>query len=257
MKIHWDDHADFYNEMAMMELPYTDRQLDCLEIQPTDTVLDVGCGPGRISILSARRAKRVTSLDASARMLEHLRENAQRLGVSGKIDTILIDWFDAVPEVDVQKHDIVIASRTEAMRDLEGLTRLARKYAAVMGWANAPSIPEIINRLYDGVQEERYGAQGGPPRTREQGYNQIFERVYSLGYEPNVKILPDGFTKFFANVEEALSFFWGLRPGLVEDRRGRLRENLEPYLKTEPDGRVTFLIETRSCVIWWNPEKDT
>lgn len=252
--VNWDDHADFYNEMAMMELPYTGRQLDCLEITPEDTVLDIGCGPGRLSILAAERAKSVTSLDAAPKMLEHLKENARARGIADKVSPVLMNYFDVIPDENIQKHDIVYASRTEAMRDIDGLSQLARKYAAVMIWANAPSIPEIINELYLGVQADA-DTPHMPPRGRAQGYNQFFNRVYNLGYEPNVKIMTDGFTKTFSGTDAALAYFWALKPDLPESGKARLLENLKPYLTNETDGAVTFRYETRTAVIWWKPEK--
>lgn len=251
-KINWDSHADFYNKMAMMELSYTIPQLKCLDMQKTDTVLDIGCGPGRISILSAKQAKQVTSLDSAPHMLAYVQENAKRMGVSN-INTVLMDWSDVTPGKDVEKHDIVIASRTGAMRDVDKLSSLANKYAAIFIWANAPSIPELTNKLFIGV-EKNENMFAGPPRSREHGYNIFFNNVYNLGYDPNIKIFTDGFVKTFKDYDEVLSFFWNLKPDLQDGKQGILRENLSPYLTEGPDG-ITFRMETRSCVIWWKPEK--
>ena len=65
----WDRAADMYKQMAAMEKSYTVGFLDAFETRPTDTVLDVGCGPGRISVPMAQRAKSVTSVDSAQRML--------------------------------------------------------------------------------------------------------------------------------------------------------------------------------------------
>jgi ubiquinone/menaquinone biosynthesis C-methylase UbiE len=43
-------------------------------IQPSWTVLDIGCGPGDVSIWAAKRAKHVTALDHSGKMLSFLKE---------------------------------------------------------------------------------------------------------------------------------------------------------------------------------------
>jgi len=255
-KINWDDNADFYNAMAMMELEYTVPQLDCLDIQPTDTVLDIGCGPGRISTLAAKRAKSVTSLDAAPKMLAHVKANAERIGITN-IRTYLSDWFDVKPG-DLEKHDIVIASRTEAMRDIEGVTALAKKYAAMVIWANAPSIPELMNILYAGIFEGGMappGADATPAERRANGYNTLFNRVYNLGYNPSVKVMTDGFTRVFADENKAFEFFRDLKQ-VPDDKADILRKNLSAYLTPEPGGGVRFRIETRSCVVWWRPERE-
>jgi SAM-dependent methyltransferase len=55
---------------------------DALEVAPapTDTVLDLGCGLGRLSRELARRAQRVIAVDVSGEMLERARELNSDLG---------------------------------------------------------------------------------------------------------------------------------------------------------------------------------
>jgi SAM-dependent methyltransferase len=255
-KICWDDNADFYNMMAMMELEYTEPQLDCLNIQPTDTVLDIGCGPGRISTLAAKRAKSVTSLDSAPKMLAHCAANAARMGVADKIHTVNMDWFDVKPGIDVRKHDIVIASRTEAMSDIDGITALANKHAAIVIWANAPSIPELIGVMFKGCLPEDGKPPMRPPMGRANGYNGFFNNIYDLGYDPSVKVMTDGFTKKFGSEGEAVAYLRKLQPEMPEDKLALFAANLRAYLTWDADGAVVFRIETRTCVIWWNPKGD-
>lgn len=54
----WDDSAEMYNQMAAMELSYTANQINCLDLSSEDTVLDIGCGPGRITRLVAPESSR-------------------------------------------------------------------------------------------------------------------------------------------------------------------------------------------------------
>jgi len=48
---------------------------------PTDTVLDVACGPGLLACAFARVAKHVTGIDVTPAMLEQARVNQRRLGL--------------------------------------------------------------------------------------------------------------------------------------------------------------------------------
>ncbi|TMK91668.1 MAG: methyltransferase domain-containing protein [Actinobacteria bacterium] len=61
----------------------TSRTLaDALEITPGDTVIDVGCGSGVLSIVAAKLgAARVYGVDLSQRAVEAAKENARRLGL--------------------------------------------------------------------------------------------------------------------------------------------------------------------------------
>ena len=56
-------------------------------------VLDIGCGPGAISIPLARAGAEVTSLDISYKALEYLKTNAEREGLS--IEPIETSWWTA------------------------------------------------------------------------------------------------------------------------------------------------------------------
>jgi ubiquinone/menaquinone biosynthesis C-methylase UbiE len=62
----------------------TESMLDMADVQPGMAVLDVACGAGSTSLQAAQRVGaggRVVSSDISATMLDHVRENAMRLGV--------------------------------------------------------------------------------------------------------------------------------------------------------------------------------
>lgn len=63
----------------------TERMLDDAGIAPGMRVLDIGCGPGAVSLMLARRVGHqghVFAVDQSPRMLELARANAQNAGVS-------------------------------------------------------------------------------------------------------------------------------------------------------------------------------
>jgi SAM-dependent methyltransferase len=58
-------------EQVLAEMAAT---VDAPALQPTDTVLDIGCGLGRLTRVLAGRAERVLALDISAEMLARARE---------------------------------------------------------------------------------------------------------------------------------------------------------------------------------------
>jgi ubiquinone/menaquinone biosynthesis C-methylase UbiE len=53
--------------------PLLDLMAACVEVKPTDTVLDVACGPGIVSCFFARIAQQVTGVDFVPAMLERAR----------------------------------------------------------------------------------------------------------------------------------------------------------------------------------------
>jgi SAM-dependent methyltransferase len=68
----------------------TEAMLNMAGVQPGMTVLDVACGAGSASLQAAERVGnggKVVSSDISSTMLDHVRENAERLGVAN-IETL-------------------------------------------------------------------------------------------------------------------------------------------------------------------------
>ena len=161
-KVDWNSEAGMYSDFAFCELDDTRTYLDAIGVGEGDTVLDVCCGPGRISVLAAERGAAVTGIDSAEKMLEHARENAQQAGVADRCDFRLLDWKHVLPGQNLQTADVVIASRCGAMMDVEKLSSLAKRTVGVQIFADAPSIPELQNVLFSGC-----GKDDGPERGRE------------------------------------------------------------------------------------------
>lgn len=252
----WDNQAEFYNRMTVMEEPYTLKQLDLFECNPEDTVLDVCCGPGRIVVPMAQRAKSVTGIDASPKMLKLCEKRAKAAGVDN-VETILIDWEDKEAVSKLEKHDIVIASRNMAMFDIETLSSLANKLVVIVIWANnSPSIPQITGELFKGTSPD--GDRGPRPHQpdRRLGNNLFYNRIYDAGYNPNVNIIDDGYTATFPDRETAYAELLKLRPAIAEDKIPVFKKNADEFLTDNPDGTVTYLAKTKSAVFWWKPVKE-
>lgn len=68
--------------------------LRCVELQPEDRLLDLGCGYGLVGIYAAKQlgAERVTMLDVDASAVELAASNAVRNGV-GAVTTVVSDGF--------------------------------------------------------------------------------------------------------------------------------------------------------------------
>lgn len=76
---HWVDREAQFDAMLA---PFIDRILDAAQLQPTNRVLDVGCGSGATSRGVAARAASVVGVDISAPMLRRAREHAAADGLT-------------------------------------------------------------------------------------------------------------------------------------------------------------------------------
>lgn len=265
--VNWDDESDNYNKFVMCELEDTATYLDLIGIEPTDTVLDVCCGPGRITMLAAERAASVHAIDLFPKMLDHARANVEARGLSN-VTFQQIDWNCVLPGQNVPVHDIVIASRNIAMFDVKKLSALARKTVMVQIFADAPSIPALQGVLFSGCEsasgkklpspgdDPGHGTGAAPGGETLFGrapspYSDLFTKVYDSGYDPNVRILPERFRKSFATRDEAYAWVCSLRRDLAEGNETSVAANADPFI-TEKNGGVEFCIATTAAIIWWN-----
>jgi SAM-dependent methyltransferase len=76
---HWVDHADQYDEQL---LPFLTALRETLPTSGSDSVLDVGCGCGALSLAFAADAGGVTGLDISAPLLSVATARADSAGVT-------------------------------------------------------------------------------------------------------------------------------------------------------------------------------
>ena len=278
-KIDWNGQADFYSSFVFTELDDTRVFLDAIGVREGDTFLDVCCGPGRVSVLAAERGARVIGVDSAGKMLEHARENARIMGVADRCDFRLLDWNHVMPGQNLEKADVVMASRCGAIMDVEKLSALANRTVAIQIFANAPSIPMLLDVLFSGCKKpgmpERpgpaptggpgmppgpapTGRPGGPSMGRPDGpdskkaiYLAIAEKAFNAGYDPNIRIFPERFRRTFADADQALKWVCSLRKDRAEGFEDRVALNIRPFLKPV-DGGLEFCIATKAAIIWWN-----
>ncbi|AYV14492.1 class I SAM-dependent methyltransferase [Shewanella algae] len=241
----WNQITDMYDGMAKLERRFTQMQVDVLPITADDTVVDIGCGPGRLSVPMAQKAKSVTCVDAFDNMLSRCMHNATTAGLNN-LQPLLQDWNSADAVAQIGMHDIAVASRSIGFADLVKLNRVARKYAVVMSFANAPSLREIQLSFLDGVIDM-------PPvshnNDRNFGYNVTFNMLYDMGAEPNIRIMEDGYEAQFVSREQAYEAlrFVGDIPA---NKEAQYRANVDKYL-SESDQGFRLFRASRTFVMWW------
>lgn len=114
-KKEWNKKAVSMNKKIHKSI-YNEELISAMNFDGCESLLDVGCGVGNISVKVSKKVPQVYALDYSEVMLELLNENIQKEGVQN-ITPIHASWEDdwsSIPNA-----DIVLASRSMEVVDMK------------------------------------------------------------------------------------------------------------------------------------------
>jgi SAM-dependent methyltransferase len=236
------DWAKTYDRLAQMETQFTSRQVDMIELTRAKTVLDIGAGSGRLSIPMARKAKSVTALDKCPELLDRCGAHAREAGTPNVL-THQADWDALVPDKDLLRHDVVVASRYNGELDLMKLDAAANELVYLQLFSG-PSTKALLNALLEGIVASEPEAE-----VEQSGVTSIFNELTGYGIEPNVIHVPTAFTRWYRDEKEALADFNWL--GIDSALAPIFNRNIRRFLAPAPHGGFRFLFETKCAIIWW------
>jgi SAM-dependent methyltransferase len=106
----------------------TDEILEFLEesgFNPEGSrVLDIGCGPGTLSLPLSKLGAEVTALDISSGMLDRLKDSVKKESLP--VDIVECSWWTAdIDDLGFRnEYDLVIASMTPGVKDIESFDKM-------------------------------------------------------------------------------------------------------------------------------------
>jgi SAM-dependent methyltransferase len=202
----WDkrENAERYDSTSRSE--YDDRvriTIACLDITKNSRVLDIGAGPGTLSIPLSPRVKKITAVEPGAGMVEILREHAEREKLHN-ITCVQKTWEEIDLSSDLTPpFDIVIASLSLTMHDIREALR--KMDAASCGSVHLFWFVDMPfwERMYADLWEPLHGSPYHPgPKA-----DCLFGVLYQMGIYPDVTMLPLSKEYRFGSREEMLGFF--------------------------------------------------
>ena len=166
----WD--AATYDRVADPQFRWGTAVIDGLELAGDETVLDAGCGSGRVTeaLLERLPAGRVVALDASGAMLERARGRLERFGE--RVEYVLADLGEPLPLE--EPVDAILSTATfhwvtdhdALFRNLATVVRRGGRLAAQCGGAG--NLTTVVAALRD-LGADPFGRKvfATPERTEE------------------------------------------------------------------------------------------
>ena len=196
----WDAKA---SDMAQSTInsPYVNDFISRMNITGDEVILDIGCGPGALTIPLARKVKEVIAIDFSAQMLEELKAYAAREDVTN-IKTYHIGWEDEWS--DLPQADIVVASRSMEVSDIEAaLSKMS---------AHATKACYLTYRVGGSFVDMNILDYIGKKVKTKPDYWYIPIILYQNGYLPRVDYIETGRVSVRANTEDEFieSLIWSV-----------------------------------------------
>lgn len=249
----WDKRAESFNKRISRVIDgsegldkddYISKLLDKITVEPDWNVLDIGCGPGTITIPLARKVKTVTGLDVSSEMLKHLKTNADNAGLSN-INYINSSWQDAFKENKVDEYDVVVASRSLMSGDIREAISNINSIARQSVYLTLP----IVHLPLDWEAYKAIGRKG----KKHAPFVYFYNLLYQMGILANVEVLCSKVKVQFPGIDAAIEDLqWRTEP-FTQDELGKLKEFLKNKITKQKDSSsITHEGYSKWALIWWN-----
>lgn len=240
----WDKAAPHFHKRAKKD-DYHDLLFSKLILNENDSLLDLGCGEGSITLPIAKQVRKVTGVDSSTKMLELLNQRAQEQNIKN-IDTILKSLEDISYE-EIGDYDVVLASRSlngiiPIEETLKTINEIANKYVFITLFG-----PE--NWKIEKEFNEYIGKENKPFPE----YNYMFNILYNMGIYANIERLDIKVYREYSSIEEAMDNGKFRLDLLNDDEKAQLKKYLNEILKKDSETGKLYNEKDKAdwILIWW------
>jgi SAM-dependent methyltransferase len=241
------DNGRFWDEVAAKgrdtDIPRdtTQRQVSLISPSNDRSILEIGPGPGRLTIPLAKLSSHLTAVDHSEHMLERLRRRAEEEGIEN-ISYMNMNWADLEPSMLDHQPDMILASYSLFMMDIgRQLKRMndIAKEKVILFLPGEPRIPRDLQEILFGAAVN-WGLSD---------HVILFNILHDQGIDANVEIMNYRSRKAYGSPDEAareLASFHNAPIELIPS----LARYLDPLL-TEENGIYFLDRDRRTAAIWW------
>ena len=238
----WDKAAPGFYRRTKKE-DYQKVLFEKLILDENDTVLDVGCGEGSVTIPLAKKVKKVIGIDSSPKMLEYLEKRAEDENIDN-IETVLKP-IEEITYEEIGDVDVVVCSRSlngiipidEVLLELD---MIADKYVfiTVFGPEN-----KKIEKYFDkelGIKTEDFP-----------DYNYFFNILFNMGIYANIERFDLNNYREYESIEEAMDNGKFRLDLYTDEQKVLLKEYLERILTYENGKYYNIKDKADWIMVWW------
>lgn len=239
----WDKIAPQFDEW-MRKDDYPHELVSKIKIKAEDTVLDIGCGNGVITIPLANKARSVTALDSSKKMLSILEEKAAAENSSNI--KLINKCIEDVKADAIGYHDVVVASRSlngiaDIKPELEKINKIAGKSVYITLWG-------VDNRKFESEMAELLGRES----YQHPDYTIVLNLLRDMGIKAKSEPMKSNTRNYYANMEDALDRIKWRIGNLNQEEEAIIKDHLEKNLTKNPDGSLSYRRNNSKWIlIWW------
>ncbi|MDO5824003.1 class I SAM-dependent methyltransferase [Methanobrevibacter sp.] len=240
----WDKAAaGFYKRTRKDD--YQDALFDKLILDENDTVLDVGCGEGSVTIPIAKKVKKVIGLDSSGKMLEYLEKRCRDNNIEN-VETVLKP-IEEIRHEDIGDVDVVVCSRSlngiiPIDETLSELNKIAKKYVFITVFG-----PE--NKKIEKDFEEELGRK----TENFPDYNYLFNILFNLGIYANIERFDLNNYREYNSIEEAMDNGKFRLELYSDEEKELLKKYLERILTYDQESQKYYNVKDKAdwIMVWW------
>jgi SAM-dependent methyltransferase len=242
---HWQGRAARFAASAQ-RTPQPDPFMQALAplLRPTDHVLDVGAGAGRYVPFLASQTARVSAVEPSEAMREHLMQRIAEENVEN-VEVVPHAWPLATDlRADVAFAAHVVYSVREIGPFLQAMNASADRLCVLL--AMVRHINALVSPFWERIH--------GEPRHLLPAALEVYNVLFQLGYSATLELIPAR-PVVYADLNEALTDIrQRLRLNPESGRDAELRTAIEELLICNDDGSIAPPNQPRyAAVIAWRP----
>ena len=218
-----------------------------LDVRHEDTILDIGCGPGVLTIPLAHKAKHVTAVDISPIALNCIKKTAIEKDLNN-ITYINKKWEEIDTAIDADLHDVVITSYALTMLDLKEALYKMNNVAKRAVYIFETAGPKYWH--YQELWPRLHGENFFPSPD----YIYIVNMLYQMGIYANVETAEYETIQRFLSLDEAVQQWAEKLDVTTPQEIDIVRDYLSKTLNRDDDG-LCLKYSQKIVAIWWNKEQ--